>query len=598
MPRRVKKSQAYLKQKALSLAYFIPLLIIIGIIPLIVYLNVVQLNTIQSDYWLGHDVHYDFFSYYKALWFSGITFLSLGILLYMVFTNRYILYKSSVYIPLGIYAVAVLITYLASQEKSITTLGVMDMYQGVFVLLGYVILVFVIYNMVKTTDHIQYLLAAFIFLGAVTTLIALSQYFGFDIFRTNLGLKLILPRDYHHLADQLAFTFDKYAVYATMFNTNFVGSFAALMIPLAYAIYLYQKKGYTVMLALLFFGAMVFVGFGSNSRAGLLGSASAFILMFIVYRKIMIRRPLFSLMPFAILLGVGLLLNIASSGRVINEIKSLDFFEDRDKATQQVHYKTVAIEDATLTIETSRASFEMTFTGQEMVFSTLDGDPLEVTNDNHNYQFVDSKYEAITVNRDEEDTYLYTVNLYDKSIDIYTDVDGLKIKGYNGDLVVPDEARRIRYLDGYESMFSSRIYLWTRSAPLLTDYFFIGAGPDMFGLVFPQNDVAGRLNAIGFNTVIDKPHNMYLQTGINSGVVALLALITAFIMYIISSIKLYGKGLNHTFIDIFGAALSISVIAYLITGMFNDQIISVAPLFYAMFGLGMAVNRIKKENPN
>jgi O-antigen ligase len=449
--------------------------------------------------------------------------------------------------------------------------------------------------MVKTKDHIKYLLTAFVFVGVMTTGIALTQYFGFDIIRSDMGLKIILPSEYHYLADQLAFTFDKYAVYATMFNTNFVGSFAALMIPLTYALYLYQKTPTTKILGLVFFGSMVFIGFGSNSRAGLLGIISAFIFMFIVYRNIMVRKPVFSLMPFALLLVVGFALNIASSGRVLDEIQRLDFFEDRTRATGEIHYETFAIDDNTLTVETSEASFLMTYTGSEMTFSTLDGDALAVTQTNRLYQFDDPAYDTITVRQDADKAYLYTLSLYGKSVDIYTDFDGLKVVDYKGDLVVPDEARRLEWFDGYERMFSSRIYLWTRSAPLLSDYLIIGAGPDMYGLVFPQDDVAGRLNAIGFNTIVDKPHNMYLQIGINNGVIALLALVTAFIMYIVQSIKLYGKGLNNTFTQIIGAGLFISVIAYLITGMFNDQIISVAPLFYALFGLGLALNRMNNN---
>ena len=36
------------------------------------------------------------------------------------------------------------------------------------------------------------------------------------------------------------------------------------------------------------------------------------------------------------------------------------------------------------------------------------------------------------------------------------------------------------------------------------------------------------------------------------------------------------------------------VTGYLIAGFFNDQIMSVAPLFYGMLALGIAINRLIK----
>ena len=52
----------------------------------------------------------------------------------------------------------------------------------------------------------------------------------------------------------------------------------------------------------------------------------------------------------------------------------------------------------------------------------------------------------------------------------------------------------------------------------------IGKGPDTFFAEFPQGDLLGKLYAYDTTQmIVDKPHNLYLQIGINEGGIALLA---------------------------------------------------------------------------
>jgi hypothetical protein len=85
---------------------------------------------------------------------------------------------------------------------------------------------------------------------------------------------------------------------------------------------------------------------------------------------------------------------------------------------------------------------------------------------------------------------------------------------------------------------------------------------------------------------------MYLQIGINNGVLSLVSLLAIFIMYTVDSFRVYFKRDINSFMEYIGVGAFTGVMGYLAAGMFNDQIISVAPLFYVMLGLGLAVNRI------
>jgi len=123
-------------------------------------------------------------------------------------------------------------------------------------------------------------------------------------------------------------------------------------------------------------------------------------------------------------------------------------------------------------------------------------------------------------------------------------------------------------------------------------------------MFFPQEDYVGRFNTGSgmVDTVIDKPHNMFMQTAINTGVISLLALVTIWAVYLIDSLKTYLSGNLNSFVEYIGAATFLSITAYLVAGIFNDNVISVAPLFWILLGLGIGINNIIKgsgeENKN
>jgi len=159
-----------------------------------------------------------------------------------------------------------------------------------------------------------------------------------------------------------------------------------------------------------------------------------------------------------------------------------------------------------------------------------------------------------------------------------------------------DYPDKLDIFDGRERFASSRGYIWSRTIPMLKDTMLIGHGPDTYAIEFPQYDYVGKLNAFpNHRMIVDKPHNMYLQIGVNTGVVSLLALLALYLMYFIDSMKIYFKRDINSFLDYVGVGAFVGIMAYLAAGMFNDQIISVAPLFYSMVGLGLAVNRLLKK---
>lgn len=155
---------------------------------------------------------------------------------------------------------------------------------------------------------------------------------------------------------------------------------------------------------------------------------------------------------------------------------------------------------------------------------------------------------------------------------------------------------RFKLFDGREEFISGRGYIWGRSVPILKHTILLGKGADTYIYYFPQNDYIGRYNLNwGLNVTLDKPHCIYLAMGVNSGVVALIAFLIFLLMYFIQSMKLYYRRLPNDFISYVGFGLFIGVFGFSIAGITNDATVSTMPIFYSLFGTGIAANLILKK---
>jgi len=140
-----------------------------------------------------------------------------------------------------------------------------------------------------------------------------------------------------------------------------------------------------------------------------------------------------------------------------------------------------------------------------------------------------------------------------------------------------------------------RGYIWNRSIPLLKSHILVGSGADTFCAVFPQNDIAGRFtnNAHNDGTVIDKPHNVFLGVGINTGCISLLAFLALFAGYLVQALKLlWHRDYKADFIPYISVGILTGTIGFLVAGFFNDSSVSTMPMLYTMLGIGIASNML------
>jgi putative inorganic carbon (HCO3(-)) transporter len=144
-----------------------------------------------------------------------------------------------------------------------------------------------------------------------------------------------------------------------------------------------------------------------------------------------------------------------------------------------------------------------------------------------------------------------------------------------------------------EKIGSNRFVIYKYSFPLLVKNPVLGSGPDTFDKVFPHD----KYNALSDSSVkrtVDKAHNEYLQIGVTLGLPALF-------FYLLILFDIYKKGINSlkqlkrkiNEIEIYHTALFMAVLSYTVTALFNISVVPVAPVFWAILGLNIAVSKVE-----
>jgi O-antigen ligase len=593
------KNKPVKKMEELGWYFILPLMFIVAIIPLITFAKITVVEGAEMLNWKGGETTVDMFSYYKSIYFSVTSIVAFGILCVLRLTGQMKFVKSRYYIPLIVYGLCVVLSCLMSDYSIVARRGFVDLFQGVWVLIGYALIIVAGINYIQNEKHVKLIIGAYVFIGVITAFIGIGQYLGHDIFKSEFGKYLILPEKLHPLVDSLKFNFGEKSIYATMYNTNYVGSFSVILISIAIALFMYSKGIIKTLLAGGFLGLMVVLWVGSNSRAGIIGMFLGLVFIVLLYRKTY-RYNIKKLSGLClVVLSAVFILNSSTDGAVFREFKLLSLTSEltrlKEKAEKKVSIEDIVLKKSSAEIITENESLKIIVRGSGFLFEDGKGESIEPVINDKVISFEDEAYSRykITIG---DDSGKYTVQVYNQKFDLYLLKEGFRMLSSGGVLGTTDYPDRLEFMDGYEEFASSRGYIWSRSIPMLKNTLFIGHGPGSFAIEFPQKDYIGKMKAFNNETmIVDKPHNMFIQIGVNTGVISLLALLAVCLMYFIDSMKLYWKREIASFIDYMGIGCVTAMISYLGAGIFNDQVISVAPLFYVLVGMGIAVNGLVKK---
>ncbi len=574
----------------------IPLILIVAVVPLIIFVKEI-LNYQGNIYWNGNSAHYDLFSYYKMVFLLLLTFT--GIVAYTFihrdkpFNRPRIIY----YIPLGVFNILVLLSAAFSEYKQISFFGFLERFEGAFVLLAYSLIMFLAMNIFKSEKIIKTLFVCLLSSAAVISVIGTLQYFGINIFNMEGFQRLVTPASLD--GGTIISKFDAGTVYSTLYNPNYVGSYMAMVLPVILVLIVYSKKIVHELLLGVLLGISMISLVGSNSRAGFIGIAAAVIVLLVMYRKKIWKHKRTAVFILVLMICSLTLVNIISDGAISNRVVRLMTLYnkvDNDEALAALNKTLTGLNDVRMDKEkaelvTDNGTVRMVAkAGSMLELTDEDGNELDIVPKNDMLYITDERFSNIGYKITEEGYVQLFYNDY-KLMDIFLTNQGL-ISPSNLWLTYRN-GRAIESIGfkGYESIGSNRGYIWSRTLPLLKNTVIIGNGPDTFALYFPQYDFLNKLKLYETGSMfVDKAHSMYLQTALNTGVLSLIAMLAIFGIYIALSIKTYWKEDFASFLPIAGVACFAAVCGYIVAELFNDSVVSIAPVFWVLLGVGIGIN--------
>lgn len=583
-----------------------PLAIIIIIVPLLVYEYVFTPSIANEAWFPDANIASDYFLFYKSILVISIGFLSLVTLLYKQFASKHkpFMYIQHWQIPLAFYAIFVFVSSLASSYKNVSWNGTYEQFETCLVLLSYCILAYYSYYAVKTEHDVQSIIRILLIGITIMCFIGLLQLIGADPLSSQLGKYLISADKSKEALDAMSFNFEKNRVSLTLMNPNYVGVYASMLFPITMGLAILLKDTSKKIVSGILTVLLAVAVFGSQSKTGLIILIGTTILVIIaLYKKIFTNKKIVLIagLAFVVLIAGFFTVNAMQDNAYLNSIKNALSQKEQEHILESIETKEDHVEikyngntvllrcelDAESKIDFSVTDIEgnnikakyddttMTFTLADESFNSLSVTPIflsqdgifgcEVKIDNSTWYFK---------SKTETEGYAY-MNKYGRF-----------------DQIVTAESSLFK---GKEMLFSGRGYLWSRTIPLLKDNILIGQGPSTFVYAFPQNDYVGKYNNNFDSQVVTKPHNLYLQMAVETGVISAIAFIVLCLMYIVQCIMTYHKSALDSLVEQSGVLICISVIAYMVSGIINDSNVGVAPIFWVLLGVGFACNQIIKN---
>lgn len=591
--------QVYYKKK-ISNWVLLPIMLMIGFIPVIVHMYQYNSNLSQFDWFpVGLDSQTDFFFGWKMIAIILVGVVMVGALLYRYFKKKEEMRFEISFYFLFFYGLFVVMSALFSRYKYWVVRGTYELLEPVWCVLAYILVCYYAYQYVREEKQLKVVLLWSGIGVVIVTAIGVFQYWGMDFFRGSFGKHLITNPSYWNQLDSVNFEVPERVAYSTLYNQNFLSFYFGIMIPLVICLIIATKKWWVrILLGILEVGCLICLK-GCNSDSGWMallvgGVIAGFVLLSRKKKTLLVGVGLF--VVGCVGLG-GMVSNTTTGQNILSTIIGTYHLEERvrlDSFETNNEYAELNIDGNKL-----RVSY-MIDEDQTIHISCKDERDNDIKldlidSDAFKYQIDDSRFENIVLQPIwyGNDTLAVVVSIDGQNWS-FAKIDGQGYYFYN-------YARKLVKWEGVkganlfkEDALSGRGHIWNMTIPLLGKHVFIGSGANTYIFEYPQDDYIGQqmIYANGYEV---KAHCWYLQQWVETGLVGTLAMLIFVGWYIVRSIKIYRRVDLHESLSWIGFGLFAAVLVYLIAGIANDSNVCTAPVFWGMLGLGMATNRMLVE---
>ncbi len=597
-----------------SIWLLIPVFLASALIPLIVRMKSYETHLENYEWYTSSGTSSDFFLYHKAVFLLITAVIMIGVIVCRLYISGLSAFKSKYLIPVVVYMGLVILSFVFSQNKYFSARGMMDQFESGFVLLAYGLCVIYTFSVVESEKAVKAVIYGLLASACVMSIVGVSQYLKMDLFSTDLVKYLYLPKSFWPNKDSIQFTMAPGQVYLSLYNPNYVGSYVVMVAPLfLMAIFVTKNKIIKALFAAVEVGLAICL-IGSRSKTGLVMLIFIFLVMIIAYRKLVLQYKKFAIPGIFVFLLLFFVYDFAHDFALVQRFQSImvNVSEVRSFSIEDIRTEQEAVE-----IDYAGNTLKASYTLQEnksMVFELKDQEDKEVefalTEDGSKVKVNDDRFPFSLIPTQVSDTqycmgieipkYIEQAGVEGAETNIwYFTNDAPNMSGYAyytpyGKFVKMQAAEHM-FFENKGGFADGRGYIWSRTFPLLKKYWLFGSGPDTFLLVFPQTDYVQAYNDGYRAMLISKPHNIFLQIAVQTGIPSLIAYLVFFLYYFIGSVRLYWKDRFESYLSVVGVAICLGNLGYILTGLMNDSSTTLAPIYWTMMGLGIAVNALVQK---
>ncbi|MDE6568853.1 MAG: O-antigen ligase family protein [Lachnospiraceae bacterium] len=602
-----KRNKIKQRQRQYPIVYLLPLIMILAVIPLMIHQYRFNTGLTQYNWFQGDASTSDLFLHVKMVWSYAMFITILCFMIYMIFSEEIKPVWDRILIPILVYGALSFLSALFSINRHYSFSGIQQQFESVWMLLGYVLLVYYSFFILYQENAVKRLMPYLIGGITIMTLFGLLQALKIDPLHTKFLQNLIVIDK--KLIGKIKFSFEEGRTFMSLYNPNYVGYYVVIMVPILVALIMHTEKVLLRIFYAFLAAALVFVLFASQSRAGVLVLVATFLVMLLCMRKVFFKNWKLTLGIIVVATVAFIVVNMMNQNVLIGRMRSMFSSSPQNYALEYIETG----KDVTFCYKGNEIHFSMEREkgADAATFHVVDGDGKEVASilqtETNVYQIMDERFPFVYAEMYDRSFRGFYVehartgtgndafsptkrwlfsNQYKQNDSTYY------IKGAGASFF---HLKRYQAGDGFlekhHLLANKRGYIWARTLPLLKKYPLLGSGPDTFVIAYPNDDLVGLYNSGHDVEIVTRPHCMYLQIAAQTGIPSLIAFLVFFGWYFIRSFKLYWKQSYDSYMSKIGLAVMISIMGYLILGLTNDSSVVISPVFFVLTGMGLGINR-------
>ncbi|MBR5730433.1 MAG: O-antigen ligase family protein [Firmicutes bacterium] len=627
---RIRAEELLLPTDHQSWYRLLPMILAAAVTPLIVQLKTYSLPLSQFSWTASTDstVLQDFYSWYKSIALMIFACLAILVIIIDIIRKRVKPRMSFAFIPAGIIALLVILSYALNGYKEFTLFGWPDRFEGTLTLLAYAVLFCYSILTIKTGRDAAAVVCAFCVSMLILNVIGGLQYAGLDPLTGKTGMKAI------SVLEQLRFggiweqidagasagdlfpmlLMEHEGINQTLSNQNYTAMLLCLSIPVISMLYIRadSKGGASrwlvspllwLLLTLCFINAIGTVS--SNMVPGLLAALLLCIIVFHKMLKYWTKPLLLIIASLALVMTFTCKTWMPELQNTIADIRGEDRGED---TSGRPYINSIVTEEDRVIFDVGDPECVLCLTLEP------DGDGalsrVLASSGGRTLPLAESEAESGTFLIEEEpfdsvfklciireERLFLRVSTHQADWD-FTLSDGKALYRNPAGSLVSLKAPVVSDLIKNPKFGTGRGAIWAQTLPMLKDTVLIGKGADSFSIYYPHDNYAYTYSAgMDIDWSADKPHDLFLGAAFSTGWISAAALIVLFAVYLIQCIVLYWRSdMSDSRIMYLGAGIFLGSAALLASALINDSTVSVMPPFWVLLGTGIAVNSIIKRS--